>query len=141
MSYVEEEIARINTKVSRLDLIEMYEQKIRVHEIELESFNRILEYLQKPDISKNLKWREEIRHCLKNRKELLSSAEISNCVCIRHDTEPNRNIKLKVGTTLSMMFNEGEIGRYIPDGLKDYRYGLGEFFNKDNEGKLTELKK
>ncbi|TCD13948.1 hypothetical protein EZ456_24870 [Pedobacter psychrodurus] len=127
MNDIEDAISHVNSKLSREELIEHFNYKLRFAEIEVESFRKILAYLnEKPTSSINLKWREEVRHCLNKRKSILSSNEISECVCIRHNVEPDRNIKLKIATTLSKMFDEGEIGR--SGNNRDYKYGLKELF-------------
>ncbi|MFW0717498.1 hypothetical protein [Pedobacter sp. N23S346] len=127
MNDIEDAISHVKSKLSKEELIEHFNYKLRFAEIEAESFRKILAYLnEKPTLSINLKWREEIRYCLNKRKSILSSNEISECVCIRHNIEPDRNIRLKISTTLSKMFDEGEIGR--SGNNRDYKYGLKKLF-------------
>ena len=85
-------------------------------------------------------WREEIRRCLKNRignSVLINSNAVAQCVAYRNELTINRNIKLKIATTLSMMYREGEIGRTEKEKDSDYFYGNKELFQKD----LKTLKK
>jgi hypothetical protein len=88
-----------------------------------------------------IKWRESVRWCIeidsKNPSYFLKSSQsVYNCVAFKHNIEAiTPDIKNKIATTLSMLFNEGkEIGRLTLNGI--HYYGMKEFF-KDN---LIELK-
>lgn len=79
-------------------------------------------------------WKESIKTCLIDEKVqstyfLKTPAFIANCVAWTYGVEVTRDIKNKVATTLSIMFNNGEIGRIQHKG-KTY-YGEAAFFKTD----------
>lgn len=78
-----------------------------------------------------LKWRSEVRRCLNGQNVLVTSSDVADCVAVRNTIPVDRNIRLKVSTTLSTLYNEGEIGRYARDGERDYYYGLRNYFEND----------
>lgn len=87
-----------------------------------------------------IQWKESIKNCLTDESIqssyfLKTPAFISNCVSWTYGVELTRDIKNKIATTLSVMFNQGLIGRVSHNG-KTY-YGLDKFFEKD----MTTLKK
>lgn len=87
-----------------------------------------------------IQWKESIKNCLGSEPEepgyfLRTPAFISNCVAWEHGVEITRDIKNKIATTLSLMFNQGLVGR-IQHNNKTY-YGLPKYFKND----LTTLKK
>ena len=126
--------------MDRESVIRDFKIRIKVAKINVDSLEKILKVLQEePAKSPGIRWREEIRDCLDKHDTPLTSAGVSECVAIRNDVEVDKHIKLKISTTLSMLFNEKEIGRYIPNGERDYYYGSKRLFIKDENGKLTEL--
>jgi hypothetical protein len=90
-----------------------------------------------------IKWREEVRACLKNSAGyhiLRTSYAISQCVAWRNAVSENRNLKLKIGTTLSMMFRDKEIGRVVLPNKRDFYYGDASLFRDDLKTIKKELK-
>lgn len=91
----------------------------------------------------NIKWRESIIWCLKvdlnkPRFYVKTPVYISACISKKHQIEINKDVKNKIATTLSTMFNRRLIGKMEKDG-KSY-YGILEIFEKDSEGNYTILK-
>jgi len=110
---------------------------------EAENCERAIDYLKQYQAKENtvIKWRKEIRDCLENRSSILStSAEIADCVAERNGLVADRNIKVKISTTLSLMFKEGEIGRLPFDGETDFKYGDKKYFLEESERKFTILR-
>ena len=82
----------------------------------------------------SIQWKESIRWCLESSSNdssyfIKTPSFISDCVVWKHGVEVTKDIKNKIATTLSLMFNQGEIGRIQKNG-KTY-YGLAKFFKKD----------
>lgn len=92
----------------------------------------------RPEIS--IKWRESIFWCLNIDAQnpeyfLKSAAGVYKCIAYKHKIEVTSDIKSKIGTSLSMLFQQKKIGRLMLNGIS--HYGLLEFFDND----LVTLKK
>jgi len=93
-----------------------------------------------------VRWRASIRQCLAVKQPhkfyLFDSNHIARCIGWRHGLEIiNREIKSKVSSTLSLMFREGEIGRFGGENGKYYLYGIEKFFEPDMITLKKEYKK
>lgn len=115
-------------------LLQELDEKYRAAQFELQELKRI----NAANIT--IQWKESIKNCLESEPEepgyfLRTPAFISNCVAWTYGVEITRDIKNKIATTLSLMFNQGLIGRVNHNG-KTY-YGLSKYFKND----LTTLKK
>lgn len=110
----------------------------------LSSVNFDLQELRKLNAANiTIQWKESINVCVELDADnpgyfLKTPAFISNCVAWNHGVEVTRDIKNKVATNLSQMFNQKLIGRIDHNG-KTY-YGDKKFF-KPNKEKLTVLNK
>lgn len=87
-----------------------------------------------------IRWKESINWCITVDSDnpyyfIKTPAFISKCIAAKHGVEITRDIKNKIATNLSQMFNQGLIGR-IQHGGASY-YGLTKFFKND----LVTLKK
>ena len=83
-----------------------------------------------------IQWKESIKNCLDYSLDnpnyfLRTPAFISDCVAWTYGVELTRDIKNKIATTLSIMFNQGLIGRIKHNG-KTF-YGNSKFFESDME--------
>lgn len=90
-----------------------------------------------------IKWRESILWCLDvddNPEFFLKTAlALSECVAYKNAIDVNADIKLKIGTTLSIMHRIGKIGR-ISFRNSSY-YGLAKYFNEDLQTLKPEYEK
>lgn len=69
---------------------------------------------------------------LKKEFYIATATQIASRIAHRNDLELiNRDIKAKVSCALSLMFREGEIGRYAGEFGRNHLYGIKEFFEKD----------
>lgn len=136
-------------------LLSYYEDKIQETKIILAGFKSKASFLKKKiknnsqveitDLNMKLsdiKWRTAIRQCLAVKEPdqffLSNSSHIARCISGHHNLEiMNREIKSKISSTLSLMFREGEIGRFGGENGKNYLYGIEKFFEND----MTTLKK
>jgi Rps23 Pro-64 3,4-dihydroxylase Tpa1-like proline 4-hydroxylase len=136
-------------------LLSYYEDKIHETEVILADFKRKASFLKNKiryhsqveitDLNMKLsgiRWRTAIRECLAVKEShqfyLTNSNYIARCIAWHHSLEIiNREIKSKISSTLSLMFREGEIGRFGGENGKNYLYGLKKFFESD----MTTLKK
>jgi hypothetical protein len=78
-----------------------------------------------------IRWKESIRWCLEVDSDnafffIKNPAFVAKCIASKHGVEITRDIKNKISTTLSTMFNAGEIGRVQYKG--NTYYGLTKFF-------------
>ncbi len=79
-------------------------------------------------------WKESIKWCLNVDAEnpfyfVKTPAFVAKCIASKHGVEITRDIKNKISTTLSIMFNQGLIGKINHNG-KSF-YGIAELFKKD----------
>lgn len=86
-----------------------------------------------------IRWKESVKWCLETDATnpyyfIKTPLFVAMCIAKKHGVEITRDIKNKISTTLSIMFNQKEIGRTQHNGAS--YYGLPEFFKKD----LMELK-
>jgi hypothetical protein len=103
-------------------------EKYRSTEFEIQELKR----LNAANIT--IQWKESIKNCLEQEASqssyfLKTPAFISNCVAWTYGVELTRDIKNKIATTLSFMFNQGAIGRIQHNG-KTF-YGMPKFFKTD----------
>lgn len=92
-------------------------------------------------IARSIKWRKAIRYCLTGAKQLLRSVDIAEFIALENRLPAaDRNIKMKVSTTLSLMFAEGKVGRVsLANGDRDYYYGFIDYFSDDKETLKSEF--
>lgn len=81
----------------------------------------------------NIIWRNEIRNWFKvsNAKHqfyLATTNEIVSCLAYRKGLKINRDIKVKISTSLSSMFQEGKIGRVTGQSGRNHLYGYKRVF-------------
>lgn len=79
-------------------------------------------------------WKESIKWCLtvdinNGYFFVKTPAFVAKCIASKHGVEITRDIKNKISTTLSIMHNQGLIGRLQHNG-KSF-YGMPELFKKD----------
>ncbi len=109
-------------------LIERLDEELRTAQYDLQELKRI------NAANTTIQWKESIKNCLEIEAEqtsyfLKTPAFISECVAWTHGVELTRDIKNKIATTLSVMFNQKLIGR-IQHNSKTY-YGLSKYFKTD----------
>jgi hypothetical protein len=89
-----------------------------------------------------IRWRKEIRYCILkyadgNPPSLATSNELADCVAnVNGLDKADRNIKVKISTSLSLMFSnpkKREVGRITSNNGEDYLYGDLRFFEEDGE--------
>jgi hypothetical protein len=102
---------------------------------QLENDKVELQHLQK-QVAQNttFQWKHSITWCLdvdsKNPSYFLKTpAFVSKCVTYKYGVQNTRDIKNKIATTLSLMFNQKQLGRIQHKG-KTY-YGKPHFFKND----------
>lgn len=111
-------------------LIEELEDKLHTATFELQELQRV----NAANIT--IQWKESIKKCLEIEVDekpffLKTPAFISGCVAWSYGVPLTRDIKNKVATTLSVMFNQKLIGR-IQYSSKTY-YGNAHYFKNDLE--------
>ncbi len=120
----------------------------RISSIEHEVFNLQLslglleserEELVKQRGKIQIKWRDSIKWCLEidsrnPRFFLKTAAGVYKCIAFKNKVELTPDIKNKISITLSALYKEKVIGRYLYNGM--HIYGLKDFFNDT----LTDLK-
>jgi hypothetical protein len=120
-------VSRLTAQISNL------EKELSQHESELN-------YLKKKNAETIvIRWKESIKWCLEVDADnpyyfIKKPLFVSKCIAKKHGVEITTDIKNKISTTLSIMFNQGLIGRIQYNGAS--YYGLPKFFKKN----LTELK-
>lgn len=127
-------------------LKEIREKEALVKELteKLSSANFDLQELRKLNAANiTIQWKESINICVELDADspgyfLKTPAFISNCVAWNYGVEVTRDIKNKVATNLSQMYNQKLIGRIDHNG-KTY-YGDKKFFEPDKKGALIILK-
>ena len=132
----------LDTEHVRNALIEQAEYELTLAKLEVEKWEKYINSLKqlKTGETVNLKWRSEIRKCLNESPLPLATLNnLADCIATNNHIKVDRNLKLKISSTLSLMFNEGEIGRYIRANEREYSYGNKEYFIADQDGKLTIL--
>lgn len=112
-----------------------YRNKIAQYEFEVQQLKR---FNAENTI---IRWKDSIKWCLEVDKEnpfyfIKNTAYVAKCIANKHGVEITRDIKNKISTTLSVMYNQKEIGRIQYNG--NTFYGLPEFFEAEN---LDVLKK
>lgn len=124
-----------------IEEIRAKEVEIQILEDKLQSTLFKLQELKRINAANiTIQWKESIKKCLEIESTetgyfLKTPSFISNCVAWTHGVELTRDIKNKIATTLSIMFNQGFIGRIQHNG-KTY-YGISKYFKSD----LTTLKR
>lgn len=132
--------ANILTTPDYLKDIKEKEELIAKSESELAKQKFELQELKRLNASTiTIQWKESVKWCLSvdqgNLKYFIKTpAFVAKCIAQKHGVDVTRDIKNKIATTLSAMFNAKLIGRISYEG-KTY-YGLPEIFEKD----LTTLK-
>lgn len=115
---------------SLVNQIKETEAKIQTAELDLARLKGELDFLrQKHADSVVIKWRDEIRKCLRgaDEKPFFTSYEvIVNSIETKYHLVASRKIKNSIITTLSLMFKEGAIGRTEINDI--YYYGFKELF-------------
>lgn len=114
--------------------IEFMEKEVAKMKFELQQ----LKQLNANTVS--IQWKGSSQWCLEvdahNPSYFLKTpAFVAKCIAWKHAVEVTRDIKNKIATTLSTMFNQGLIGRIQHNG-KTY-YGIPKFF----KGDMTTLKR
>lgn len=118
-------------------LEEIREKQSQVQELEEKLNSTIFELQELQRINAaniTIHWKESIKNCLEAESHqtsyfLKTPAFVSNCVAWDHGVPLTRDIKNKIATTLSIMFNQGLIGRIQHNG-KTY-YGILKYFKSD----------
>jgi hypothetical protein len=110
------------------DLIYDLNEKLSAAKYELEELQKI----NAANIT--IQWKESIKKCLLSDNDekycfLQTPAYVSNCVAWTHGVNLTRDIKNKVSTTLSIMFNQSLLGKIQHNG-KTY-YGNPKYFKSD----------
>lgn len=128
----------------RLERIKAQETKINGLQATIEAAKFELQEMKRINaIGLNIQWQDSVKWCMELNTDvpayfIKTPAFFSECIAIKHGVEITRDMKNKISTTLSVMFNKGLAGR-IEKGTQTY-YGSPTFFKKDKEGRLTELK-
>lgn len=129
--YEDDLLSQIQDKES---MIRELESQLAKSKFELQELKR-----QNAEVT-TIHWKDSIRWCLEVDASnplyfIKTPAFVAKCIAQKHGVEITRDIKNKISTTLSIMFNAKEIGR-IQHQSKTF-YGLSKFFEGEN---LDELK-
>ena len=115
---------------------DILERRKKLEDMERSALNlkNELEYLmQKQRENIVLKWRPEIRSCVKgkgiNDYYIATHHDIIGCIEYKYCIKADRDIKNKIITNLSAMYANRELGRVEINN--EWHYGLAEIFNED----------